>query len=314
MKQTMQFALAIAAFAAAMFVYMYEAPPERVVQVVAHQTTSDTAITVPTDVPQQTVTQTESQERELTAADLADIDPASIDWEAMKARFGFSYDPMLMRKHVWASSLSGEEIAAFNKLHVLPFNAKVGENCVPVQIDVEGVPAEYSVIEGCNSVMRLPEHPYAGLPLDELINLAETNAEAAVLASRKSDDENLKVSLALRASALAGKSGPLLELATRRYCCPYLAPENAEAAGIDFSVDEVVTRIVLEGIAKKLGDPRAEPENWRKIVSDSKHLTQAQTEEILRVAQEAQASAMMNMAEIQTEISGSSQIWELINA
>ena len=103
-------------------------------------------------------------------------------------------------------------------------------------------------------------------------------------------------------------------MATRRYCCPYLAPENAEAAGIDFSVDEVVTRIVLEGIAKKLGDPRAEPENWRKIVSDSKHLTQAQTEEILRVAQEAQASAMMNMAEIQTEISGSSQIWELINA
>ena len=232
----------------------------------------------------------------------------------MTARFGFFFDPMLMRKHLWASSLNPEEIAAFNKLHVLPFNAKVGENCEPVQIDVEGVPAEHSIIEGCHSVMQLPEHPYTHLPLDQLIDLAETNAEAAVLASRNSEDENLKVSLALRASALSGKSGPLLELATKRFCCPYLTAENAEAAGIDFSVDEVVTRIVLEGIAQKLGDPRARPELWKQIVTDSEHLTTEQAAEILRVAQESQASSMKNMAEIQAEISGSSQIWELINA
>ena len=37
MKQTIQFALAIAASAAAMFAYMYEAPPERVVQEVAQK-------------------------------------------------------------------------------------------------------------------------------------------------------------------------------------------------------------------------------------------------------------------------------------
>ena len=47
--------------------------------------------------------------------------------------------------------------------------------------------------------MQLPEHPYTHLPLDQLIDLAETNAEAAVLASRNSEDENLK--------AITGSSG-----------------------------------------------------------------------------------------------------------
>ena len=311
MKEAMKYAVAIAITAAAMLAYMYEAPPEGVVQEVAQEASSQNHPSARPTSSKQTADQTK---RELTAAELADIDPASIDWEAMTARFGFFFDPMLMRKHLWASSLNPEEIAAFNKLHVLPFNAKVGENCEPVQIDVEGVPAEHSIIEGCHSVMQLPEHPYTHLPLDQLIDLAETNAEAAVLASRNSEDENLKVSLALRASALSGKSGPLLELATKRFCCPYLTAENAEAAGIDFSVDEVVTRIVLEGIAQKLGDPRARPELWKQIVTDSEHLTTEQAAEILRVAQEAQASSMKNMAEIQAEISGSSQIWELINA
>jgi hypothetical protein len=37
MKQTIQFALAIAASAAAMFAYMYEAPPEKMVQEVAQK-------------------------------------------------------------------------------------------------------------------------------------------------------------------------------------------------------------------------------------------------------------------------------------
>ena len=65
---------------------------------------------------------------------------------------------------------------------------------------------------------------------------------------------------------------------------------------------------------ENLATPEAQPENWQQIVTDSEHLTNAQAAEILRVAQEAQSSAMKNMAEIQTEISGSSQIWELIDA
>ena len=315
MKETLKYALAIGITAAAMFAYMYEAPPRQAVHELAQNTpapTTEAALAKSTEQagdPNQALPQ-----RELSQAELADIDPASIDWEAMKARFGFFYDPMLMRRHLWASSLRPEEIAAFNKLHVLPFNAKVSENCEPVQIDVEGVPAEYSMIEGCNSILELPLHPYTDLPLDQLIDLAETSPEAAVLASRSSVDNDLKVSLALRASALSGKSGPLLEVATRSFGNPYLTAEEEKASGIDFSVDEIVTRIVLEGIAKRLGDPRAQPESWQQIVSDSEHLTKGQAEEILRVAREAQASAMKNMAKIQTEISGSSQIWEVINA
>ena len=152
MKEAIKYVLAMALSAIAMFAYMYEAPPEGVVLEVTQEASSQHH---PSALPRSSKQIADQTKRELTPAELADIDPASIDWEAMTARFGFFFDPMLMRKHLWASSLSPEEIAAFNQLHVLPFNAKVGENCEPVQIDVEGVPAEHSIIEGCNSVMQL---------------------------------------------------------------------------------------------------------------------------------------------------------------
>ena len=96
-KQTIQFALAIAVSAAAMFAYMYEPPPEGAVQEVAHQTTSDTTIAAQTAVPRQLAAQTESQERELTAAELADIDPASSDWAEVRKSRGAKdhFDPMI---------------------------------------------------------------------------------------------------------------------------------------------------------------------------------------------------------------------------
>jgi hypothetical protein len=110
-----------------MFAYMYEAPPERVVQEVAHQTTSDTTITAQAAIPQQSATQTKSQERELTAAELADIDPASIDWAEVRKSRGAKdhFDPMI-RSDLFgfldSVGFSDVEIAAYNALHVVPFN------------------------------------------------------------------------------------------------------------------------------------------------------------------------------------------------
>ena len=84
MKEAMKYAVAIAITAAAMFAYMYEPPPEGAVQEVTQEASSQHH---PSALPTSTTQNADQPKRELTAAELADIDPASIDWEAMKARY-----------------------------------------------------------------------------------------------------------------------------------------------------------------------------------------------------------------------------------
>ena len=80
-----------------MFAFLCEAPPKMAVHEVARQSASDSTITAQAAVPQQSSTQTESQERELTAAELADIDPASSDWAEVRKSRGAKdhFDPMI---------------------------------------------------------------------------------------------------------------------------------------------------------------------------------------------------------------------------
>ena len=64
---------------------------------VARQSASDSTITAQAAVPQESATKTESQERELTAAELADIDPASSHWAEVGKSPGAKdhFDPMI---------------------------------------------------------------------------------------------------------------------------------------------------------------------------------------------------------------------------
>ena len=89
--------MVIAASATAMFAFLCEAPPKRAVHEVARQSASDSTITAQAAVPQESATKTESQERELTAAELADIDPASSDWAEVRKSRGAQdhFDPMI---------------------------------------------------------------------------------------------------------------------------------------------------------------------------------------------------------------------------
>jgi len=311
MTDTLKYALAIGITAAAMFAYMYEAPPRQAVHELAQNTpapTAEAALAKSTEQasdPHQALPQ-----RELSQAELADIDPASIDWEAMKSRLGFYVDPMLLRMQIAASSLTAEEIAAFNKLHVLPFNAKVDEICEEVLVEgQEWLPPEDRVAEHCESVMQFSPHAYTDLPLDQLVALAVTDAEAAVIASRKANNLDEKISLALRAVALSGKSGPALELAKRSFGSSYLSTPNGQT----LQVENIFNSIVLEKIAQRLGDPRANPTASFYLIEES-GLTEAQKKEFFEDVNNAEKAALETMAAIQSEISGSSQIWELINA
>lgn len=62
-----------------------------------------------------------------------------------------------------------------------------------------------------------------------------------------------------------------------------------------------------------MGDPRANPDAWKKYIDDF-----AKTEEdrnaVLEVIQKGTRSAMEHMAETQREITGSTQMRELLDA
>jgi hypothetical protein len=277
---------------------------------VAHQTTSDTTITAPADVQQQSATQTESKERELTAAELADIDPASIDWKSVTDRIYPGIDQMLLRFDVEAE-YSPAEIAAFNKLHVIEFNPTTQSICS----EVESEQAVGGFITICEGIKERPEHPYASMDYEELFELAEASAAAAVFASRKAERVEDRVGLALRASALSGKPGPVLAVAVKEFTTNQTShtESNEITAASETVPSTVFSRLILESVAQKMGDPRADPDVWTNYIDDFAR-TQEEKEQVLKLIQEATRHAMEGMAQIQQEVTGSTQVRELLDA
>jgi hypothetical protein len=323
MKQTIQFALAIAASAAAMFAYMYEAPPERVVQEVAHQTTSDTTITAQAAIPQQSATQTKSQERELTAAELADIDPASIDWEAMRAGYKdvvFGDYPMASPLSVLITDFSPEEIAAYNKLHAVPFNPVIGKECGLLRAapskdfdEAYGLESRENVIENCMPVRERPEHPYHKLSVSELRELVELNndAEAAEIAvSKASRNPQESLFFALNAAALSGKSGPVLRASI-------LA--STFSASLDRDPKHVLAdaeaHLVLERVAQLLGDPRVKSSGADRLSwLHDRGVTEKEIQQTLSNVEKTADEILQLLGEIQRDKTGATSILELTNA
>ena len=122
MNQYFKYALTAAVTAAAIVAYQYEGKPEQAG--LAQQAPSPVPIQVPIQLPEikNEIAQVEqslagveepSAKRELTQAELADIDPASIDWEAVKDRIFPGVDQMLLRFNMQAE-YSDREIAALS--------------------------------------------------------------------------------------------------------------------------------------------------------------------------------------------------------
>ena len=262
--------------------------------------------------PQSSGTQLSSQS---ATQDLADVDPASIDWEAMKNRFSIgrelNIDPMLVR---WngEGGFTAEEIAAFNKLHVVPFNPKIAQECGPNQprqrFDREGsIPDD--LIEGCTEHFAYPEHPYASLSLEDLMSMAETDAVAAVFAARHSDVQEERIGLALHAAALSEKSGPILEMATREFGSVETVIDGKDAV----SSFDAVQRIIFEKVAEILRDPRANPDEWTHYI-DGIAVTPEEKQALLEAIDRRAKQVLESMADIQRDLTGSTHIRELIDA
>ena len=266
---------------------------------------SDALALAQTTEPQSSV---EEPSPQLAALDQGDVDPASIDWAAMRARSpaGDLYDPMLLRWNQLA--YTPEEIAAFNKLAVLPFNPKVGEEC-GLREFFAGRPGSF-VAENCLPVFERPSHPYQDLSVEELVDLAETDPEAAVFASRKLNDDAQSVDFALRATALSGKTGPILEVANR-YFDADVAPTEPDQ--LSAYADEVISRIILERVAHVLGDPRANPKSFEERIKNFAK-TPEQERRANRVISEKTREVLNEIIEIERSTTGSTTVWEKVNA
>ena len=239
-----------------------------------------------------------------------DVDPASIDWNSVASRSGLGVDAMLLQLKVKAE-YSPQEIAAYNKLHVIAFNPVTQEVCH----EVENENYVTGFVTHCSGVREYPDHPYESMSVDELMGLAEADAAAAVFISKKAETVEERIGFAFRAAALSGKPGPLLatavlDLGTRD---SQFGGETHGQAADETVPTTVITRLILEIVAQELGDPRANPDEWKKYIDDF-----AKTEEdrnaVLEAIQEGVRSAMEHMAETQREITGSTQMRELLDA
>lgn len=194
-----------------------------------------------------------------------------VDWEAIKERYGVDHDPMIMYSIDY--QFSDEEIAAYNALHIMPFNRVTQFDCPSdgeyqerasmrwekiVRNENDGKPP--LVVEPiCNLIYERPLHSYHSLPLVQLEALAYDDALAALYMGLRSprhyksvhdDEDDARTAWFLRAAALSEKTGPLMTLINLRYSTPVDA-------------NELMQRAAIEMVAKTMGDPRANPDKWR---------------------------------------------------
>lgn len=178
-------------------------------------------------------------------------------------RYGEYTDPMLSPFDL-GIDFTEEEIAEYNSLHVIPFQKP------DWQSTCQQVPhPEYPevLINKCEHLDLNPPHPYRELALDELQELVHSDAVASLIMGERVEDRQSKLQWYLRASALSGKSGPILLLAERHFRggAPrsYVDGEWVEAPDIQGTV----VRFALEQIAQRMSDPRADPDKWSSDLS-----------------------------------------------
>jgi len=301
--------LSVAVVAALSIAYLMGYLPTQIAEPTADiaQVTPDTPVLAQTTQPQASGEQAAPQE---VVFDPENVDPDSIDWKAVTNRIFPGIDQMLLRANVKVD-YSDAEIAAFNKLHVVEFNPTIQSVCN------EEI-SKYTTtgfIEICHGVRAYPDHPYESMSVDELMDLAEADAAAAVFISKKAETVEERVGFALRAAALSGKPGPVLATAVKEFTSSGITytDDNKITSGNGTVPKTVITRLILETVAQKMGDPRANPDAWKKYIDDF-----AKTEEdrnaVLEAIQQSARSAMEHMAETQREITGSTQMRELLDA
>ena len=275
MKQTIQFALAIAASAAAMFAYMYEAPAERVVQEVAYQEVLSTLDNQLSGMPVLTGEERRKNLTKLTST-LNSLGGRQLPSDQQE---------LGIEERLEATSVSRKTL--FEKISVEPWNpSKIV--CTPEPLSNDGV-------ERCEETFEFPRHHYYSATTAELLELAYTDALAAKIASDRigRQDPEVAFKLQFHATALSGKAKPLVDAA-------HLVPAQLDASLPATDSDYVFFALI--SIAEKLGYDYEDPVYSPAYFSlDSEKLN------------DAIRSIEIELAELQTTTLGSNSLRELFD-
>lgn len=227
---------------------------------------------------------------------------SSVDFGQMRKRFDTHYDPMIV---VARGEFSDAEIAAYDDLHILPFNRVTGENCTEEQSVY--APNVFGTV--CEISRERPPHPYELLDSDALISLSDHDSVAALMLGKRTRDDEERIKYYLRAVALSDKPGPLLSLAEKQYSS-YIEPVTTEEQyTLVGHPDILVKRLALETLAERMGDPRANPDRWRKNVEDQAFVD---PNKIFAEANQLTEDWLANMRDIQQSVTGSMQMQDIL--
>jgi hypothetical protein len=219
---------------------------------------SDAPVLAQTTEPQSSG---EEPSPQLAAIDPQDVDPADIDWAAMRRSRDARghWDPMIRAELIGmldSHEFSDAEIAAYNKLHVLPFRAVASDYCR----DNEAASTSGEALR-CERIYKI-EEPYAGVSDVDLAELAYNDAVAAALMGRRSADLQDRLRWSLRAIALSGKSGPALWVAEHNFMATRISKNGKTTP----AYKDIFARYSLERLAFDLGDPRARPDEYGELM------------------------------------------------
>lgn len=224
---------------------------------------------------------------------------------SIQSRFDLNFDPMIMTFDV-GQEFTAEDIAEYNSLHVIPYQKPQWQTECQ-RIDFPDHLGSYR--NDCEHTNLLPPHPYQDIEIVQLEELAHADPVAAIFMGKRTESNEAKIQWHLRASALSGKSGPVLTVAER-----YFSSIRSKAISKDGIVDQVnfetaIIRLALEQVADQMLDPRAKPERWK---TDLSSIGGELTPQLIDASDDLADRFLSVMAEIQTQVTGSSQIQRII--
>lgn len=233
--------------------------------------------------------------------------PRSKGLATLKERYELGLDPMIYRLD---RGYTDEDIAEYNRLHVIPFQKPNWQSTCQRIPDPDDPRAYFN---DCESIDLNPPHAYQDIEIAQLTELAHSDPVAAIFMGQRTEDNKSKIEWYLRAGALSGKSGPIKTLAERHFYAGIdskMVSRNGELVDSPLLVEATVIRLALEQIAERMLDPRAQPELYRKALSSKAGESAPQ---LIQLSNEITGAFLSEMAKIQIEITGSSQIQEIID-
>lgn len=168
----------------------------------------------------------------------------------------------------------------------------------------------------CEPIFERPPHSYKTIPLDELQLLSYADPLAALyLALRTEIPANAtqlekvqtRISqrdMIIRASALSGKTGPLIKFSEWRLNGGVLVKPTKNGFEISYDLDSLAMKAAVLNVASEMGDDRARPESQISKLTEiiQTELPEENLGDWLREIENQTKVMRSNMVEIRSEV------------